>query len=143
MKMKTKTAFLLAVGALTFAGCGGSDTDSTADRAAIEQLVADFNLANERRDGAAVCDLLQPSTFLDTFTSKAKCARETDQILAQSKGTPKLVIEDIALEGDNATVTFAGRSNEAPMIKENGRWYIVLESGETGASQESTAEDGG
>jgi hypothetical protein len=143
MKMKTKMAFLLTVGATAFAGCGGSETDNTADIAAIEQLVADFNQANERKDGAAVCDLFQPSTFFKTFGSKAKCARETDQIFAQSKQTPKLVIEDIAVEGTTAAVTFIGRTNEAPMVKEGGSWYIALESDETGAAQDSNAEDGG
>ena len=88
MKTTSKVACALVAGAMALAGCGGGDSGSAEDEAAIEELVTPINQANADRDGAAYCDLLQPSTFFDTFTSRAKCARETNQILDQAGRQP-------------------------------------------------------
>ncbi len=126
MRTKSKLACALVAGALAFAGCGSGDSGSEDDRAAIEQIVAGINTANADQDGAAYCDLLQPSTFFDTFTSRAKCARETNQILDQAGRQSELEVESISVDGDTARVTFTGRSGEAPFVKEDGRWYLAL-----------------
>lgn len=140
MKTMTRLAFLLAAGVLALSGCGGSDSGNQADTEAIEELVAGLNRANADRDGAAVCQLLQPSTFAMTFSSRSKCASETGQILKQAGESPKLVIEDISIEGETATVSFAGRSGEAPLVKEGGSWYLSLEPG-TSATADDPATD--
>ena len=126
MRTKRKLSFALAVGALAVVGCGGGDSGSEEDRAAIEGLVTQINRANADRDGAAYCDLLQPSTFLDTFPSRARCVRETNQILDQAGRQPALVVENISVDGDTARVAFAERSGEAPFVKEDDRWYLAL-----------------
>ncbi len=129
MRTTSKAACALVVGALVFAGCGGGDSGSAEDEAAIEEVVTLINRANADSDGAAYCDLLQPSTFFDTFTSRAKCARETNQILEQAGSQPELEVESITVDGDTAKVTFAGRSGEAPFVKEDDRWYLALGQG--------------
>ena len=126
MRTKSKLACALVAGALALAGCGSSDSGSQDDRAAIEQIVDGINTANADKDGAAYCDLLQPSTFFDTFTSRAKCVRETNQILDQVGRQSELEVESISVDGDTARVTFAGRSGEAPFVREDGQWYLAL-----------------
>lgn len=149
MKTKSKLAFALVVTALAVVACGGGDSGSEDDRAAIEELVTQINRANADSDGAAYCDLLQPSTFFDTFTSKARCARETNQILDQAGRQPALEVESISVDGDTARVTFAGRSGEAPFVKEGDRWYLALgqapadPAGEAAGSAGQGAGDGG
>jgi ABC-type glycerol-3-phosphate transport system substrate-binding protein len=129
MRKTSKVACALVAGALALAGCGGGNSGSAEDETAIEEIVTQINRANEDADGAAYCDLLQPSTFFETFTSKAKCARETDQILNQAGRQPELEVESVSVDGDTAKVTFAGRSGEAPFVKEDGRWYLALGEG--------------
>jgi hypothetical protein len=126
MKTTTRLVCLLAVGALVVAGCGGGDSGNEADTAAIEQVVAEINRANSEQDGAAYCDLLQPSTFFDSFSSRSRCASETEQILEQAGEQPELVVEDITIDGDTANVSFVGRSGEAPFVKEGDSWYLAL-----------------
>ncbi|MEX0620972.1 MAG: hypothetical protein WD181_05260 [Solirubrobacterales bacterium] len=142
MKTSIKMAFLLLAGAVAIAGCGGSDASSEADTVAINELVVEFNRANAQKDGAAVCGLLQPSTFSYSFSSKAKCASETSQILELAGRQPELVVEDITIDGNTANVSFAGRSGEAPLVKEGNSWYLALDSGSGTPVDESAAGDG-
>lgn len=141
MKTTSRLALLLVAGALTIAGCGGGDSGNEADTAAINEVVAGINRANSEKDGAAYCDLLQPSTFFDSFSSKSKCASETDQILKQAGEQPDLVVEDIKIDGDTANVSFVGRSGEAPFVKENDNWYLVLGRATAGPSEAAPAPD--
>jgi hypothetical protein len=143
MRTTSKAACALVAGALLFAGCGGGESGSAADEAAIEEIVSQINRANADRDGAAYCDLLQPSTFFDTFTSRAKCARETNQILEQAGRQPELEVESVSVDGDTARVTFAGRSGEAPFIREDGRWYLALGQGSPEPAETGSGSDGG
>ncbi len=142
MRTKSKLALALVAGALVFAGCGGGDSGSEDDRAAIEEVVAQINAANNQADGAAYCDLLQPSTFSDTFTSRARCVRETNQILEQAGRQSELEVESVTVDGDTARVSFAGRSGEAPFVKEDDRWYLALNQG-VAEPVESEASQGG
>jgi len=143
MRTKSKLTCALAVGVLAFAGCGGGDSGSEDDRAAIEEIVAQINGANAEKDGAAYCDLLQPSTFFDTFTSRAKCARETDQILDQAGRQPELVVESVSVDGDTAKVAFAERSGEAPFVREDDRWYLTLSQAASEPADSEAAQGGG
>jgi len=142
MKTTSRLALLLAVGTLVLAGCGGGGSGNEVDNAAIEELVAELNRANAQRDGAAVCELLQPSTFAMAFNSRAKCASETGQILKQAGKPPKLVVEDISIDGEAATVSFVGRSGEAPLVKEGGNWYLALDSATSAQADEPATDDG-
>ena len=143
MKTRTRLALLLAAGMLVIAGCGGGDSGSEADTAAINEVVAEINRANAEQDGAAYCDLLQPSTFFESFNSKAKCATETDQILEQAGEQPELVVEDITIDGDTANVSFVGRSGEAPFVKEGDSWYLALGQGTATPAEEPAAGEEG
>lgn len=142
MKTTSRLAFLLAAGTLALAGCGSGGSDSEADSAAIQELVTELNRANAQRDGAAVCELLQPSTFAMAFNSRAKCASETGQILKQAGKPPKLVVEDISVDGETATVSFVGRSGEAPLVKEGGNWYLELDPAISAPADAPAADDG-
>ena len=142
MRTKIKLACALVAGMLAFAACGSGDSGSEDDRAAIEQIVAGINMANAEQDGEAYCDLLQPSTFFDTFTSRAKCARETNQILDQAGRQPELEVESISVDGDTARVTFTGRSGEAPFVKEDDKWYLALGQGVTESAEGAGASGG-
>jgi hypothetical protein len=144
MKTITRLACLLAAGALVLAGCGGGDSGQEADTEAINQVVTDINQANDERDGAAYCELLQPSNFLETFDSMNECATETDQILEQAGDQPDLEVEDISIDGDTANVSFVGRSGEAPFVKEGDSWYLVLGQPASGTTEAGPApEDSG
>ncbi len=143
MRTKSKLACALVVGLLAVAGCGDDDSGSADDQVAIEEVVAQINLANAEKDGAAYCDLLQPSTFFDTFTSRAKCVRETNQILEQVGRQPELEVESVSVDGDTAKVAFAGRSGEAPFVKEDDRWYLVLSQGVADPAESEAAQGGG
>ena len=92
MKTTSRLAFLLAVGALALAGCGGGGSGNEVDNSAIEELVAELNRANAQRDGAAVCELLQPSTFSVAFSSRAKCASETGVRVADTTMVSSLTV---------------------------------------------------
>ena len=143
MKTTSRLAFLLAVGTLALAGCGGGGSGNEVDNSAIEELVAELNRANAQRDGAAVCELLQPSTFSVAFSSRAKCASETGQILKQAGKPPKLVVEDISIDGETATVSFVGRSGEAPLVEEGGNWYLALDPATSAPADDPATDDGG
>jgi hypothetical protein len=143
MRMTSKVACALVVGALAIAGCGDDESGDSEDEAAIEQVVVEIDRATADRDGAAYCELLQPSTLFDTFTSRARCVRETNQILEQAGEQPKLEVESVAVDGDTARVTFSGRSGEAPFIKEDGRWYLVLGQGAAEPADSGSSSGGG
>jgi hypothetical protein len=106
-------------------------------------VVAEINRANAEQDGAAYCELLQPSTFFESFNSKAKCATETDQILEQAGEQPELVVEDITIDGDTANVSFVGRSGEAPFVREGDNWYLALGQGTATPAEEPAAGEEG
>ncbi len=141
MRMTNRVALVLAAAAVAISGCGGDDSGSEADTAAIQDVVTEINRANVEKDGAAYCDLLQPSTFSGTFSSRAKCAEETNQILEQAGKQPELVVENISIDGDTAKVTFAERSGEAPFIKENGNWYLTLGQGTADSPSGGVTDD--
>jgi hypothetical protein len=140
MKTTTRLACLLAAGAILLTGCGG-DSGEEADTAAINEVVEKINAASTQKDGAAYCELIQPSTFLGTFDSMNECARETDQILEGAGEQPELVVEDITVDGDTAMVSFTGRSGEAPFVKEEGTWYLTLGPGTSAPAEEPAAGD--
>lgn len=143
MRTTSKLACALVAGALAISGCGGDDSGSEEDTAAINELVTQINAANAEKDGAAYCNLLQPSTFSETFTSKARCVRETNQILEQAGKQPELVVEGVSVDGDTAKVTFAERSGEAPFVKENGNWYLTLGQGTADSPSDGVSEGSG
>jgi hypothetical protein len=154
MKTTTRLACALAIAAVAVTGCGGGDSGTAADTAAINDLVAEINRANTEKDGGAYCDLLQPSAFLDSFNSRNECATETNQILEQSAVQPDLVVEDITIDGDTAMVSFVGRSGEAPLVKEGDSWYLALgqataapaddaDAGAAGTDGDAGSTDGG
>lgn len=134
MLRKALTCALLAA-AVVAAGCGGSDeSTSEADEGAIRELVTKVNEAAANKDASAFCLLFQPSGIEATFHDIDRCVSETRQILKNAGEQPELRVESIEVDGDQATVTFAGNTlTEYNVVKEGGHWYWPIDPGDVGA----------
>lgn len=116
---------------LLAAGCGSSeDSPSEEDTQAINKLVADLNEATQEKDASAFCLLIQPSAVDETFHGIDQCVKETKPILKNATDQPVLEVEDIIVEGDQATVTFP--QGEANFVREGSQWYLPLTSNDLG-----------
>ena len=136
MKMKLTIVSLLAAVALAANGCGsGSDSGNSEDETAITELVAQINKVSKDKDAQGFCAVMQPSGVKATFDTYARCVKETTAILKQQAASqPTLKVEDITIDGDRATVDLSGSNSSAPveLVKEDGRWYVPLSTGDTG-----------
>jgi len=133
MKFKLTLVTALAITALAAAGCGGDDDSSSdaEDTAAITELVAEINRVTEDKDAQGFCALIQPSGVKSEFDTQTKCVEETAVVLEQNAGSqPTLEIEEISIDGDEATVDLKSNVGGAPvnLVKEGGKWYIPLTS---------------
>lgn len=139
MKLKLAFAAVLAATFVVVAGCGGDDTssaDKQQDTDDITALVADINQVTKDRDAQGFCALMQPTGVTEVFNTQSQCVRETAAILKQDRPRdPELKIEDIEIDGDNATVTLVNNAGGAPidLVKEGGKWYVPLDKGDTPA----------
>lgn len=153
--MKRTFALMLvaAAGALLVAGCGDDGSADEADQEAITALVAELNRVTEEKDAKGFCDVMQPSRIESTFRSHARCVKETAAILEQAGDQPTLEVDSVEVEGDTALVKFTGRNGEAPLVREDGEWYIPLEAearispgdgttGDENAGDEPTGDEG-
>ncbi|MGB0120703.1 MAG: hypothetical protein WBP55_07110 [Solirubrobacterales bacterium] len=136
MKIRLTIVSVLAVGVLLAGGCGGdSSSDNSEDEAAITSLVEEVNRVSKDQDAQGFCALMQPSGVKATFDTYGKCVKETGQILKQSPQAPTdLKVEDISIDGDQATVNLSGETSGAPveLVKEDGKWYVPLSTSDTG-----------
>jgi len=135
MKTKLTLVTALAILSLAAAGCGGGDSsaDNAEDTEAITALVAEINRVTSEKDAQGFCAVMQPSGVKDTFNTQARCVQETTAILEQSAGgQPKLVIQEISIDGDKATVDLESNAGGAPvnLVKEGGKWYVPLSTAE-------------
>ena len=135
MLRKVAISAILAA-ALLVAGCGDSEeTTSDADIREIRELVTEVNAATKEKDASAFCLLIQPSAIEETFVDIDRCVRETKPILEQAGTQPTLEVEDVDVDGDLASVTFAGGTGtEATFVREGGQWYVPLDQGEVDSS---------
>ncbi len=145
MKRTFALIVIAATGALLLAGCGGGDEASDADQDAITALVTEVNRITQAKDAEGFCEVIQPSGMKATFKSRSRCVRETEAILKQAGKQPTLEIDSIEVDGDTAQVKFKGRNGDASLVREDGKWYIPLESqqaasaaGDAGADSEPT-----
>lgn len=139
--MLRKLAICALAGVVLFAsGCGGSDdSTSEADDQAIRELVTKLNQATRDKDASAFCLIMQPSAVEETFHDIDRCVKETRPILESAGDQQQLQVDSIEVNGDIATVTFAGSTgNEAKFVREAGQWYVPLDQGDI-ASAESTS----
>ncbi|HRV59816.1 MAG: hypothetical protein KDB54_03750 [Solirubrobacterales bacterium] len=137
-------ATTLTCTALVAAGCGGSD-DSTSeeDNQAITDLVSKLNQATRDKDASEFCLIMQPSAVDETFHDIDRCVSETKPILQAAGKQPVLKVESIEVNGDIATVTFAGSSgNEAKFVREDGQWYVPLSQSEITTNPDSAGNGG-
>ncbi len=125
--------------ALLAAGCGNSDeSTSNEDEKEIRELVTEVNQATAGKDASAFCLLIQPSAIEKTFVDIDRCVKETKKILEQAGEQPTLEVESVEVDGDLASVTFAGSaSNEATFVREGGRWYVPLDQSEINVDADS------
>lgn len=131
------TVAAILTAAIIAAGCGGGSESDSADRQRIRDLITEVNRATADRDAEGFCAVIAPSAVRQTFQTRARCARETGAILKQAGDQPPLEVDSIEVLGDRAKITFKGRNGEAVVVREKGRWYVPLDSGE------STSVDGG
>ncbi|MBK5233400.1 MAG: hypothetical protein JJE13_10520 [Thermoleophilia bacterium] len=139
MKLKLALAAVLAATFVVATGCGSDDTssaDTQQDTDDITALVADINQVTQDKDAQGFCALMQPTGVTEVFNTQSQCVRETTKILDQDRTKePELKIEDIAIDGDDATVTLVNNAGGAPidLVKEGGKWYVPLTSEDSAA----------
>lgn len=125
---RVATLLLIGLSLGAAVGCGGGSDADPADEEAVRELISEVNRATADRDAEAFCAVIAPSALKRTFQTASRCARETGAILKQAGEQPALEVDTIEITGDRATVTFKGRNGEAAVIREDGRWYIPLDS---------------
>jgi hypothetical protein len=115
---KTRTALLLTLPALAFGACGSSGSDSNSDEDQITSVV-DAVAA----DPLAICDHLS-ADMLRRLGGKDACVRAGE---ASGDRGSKATIEDLAVDGDTATVriTDADGPTEVKFVKEDGDWKVA------------------
>lgn len=142
MKRAASALAVAALGIAAITGCGGSQ-DESADEQAIRDLISRVNQATADRDAAAACDAIAPSSIAEQFNTRGRCIRETGVILKQAGDQPQVEVQSVDVTGDKATVTFKDRNGEVGVIREDGEWYIPIESGAVDPGQGAAAPDGG
>ncbi|MBK5110285.1 MAG: hypothetical protein JJE10_02835 [Thermoleophilia bacterium] len=144
MKSTLAVAAIFAAAVLVLAGCGGDgSSDSAADEQSITELVGELNRITAGKDASGFCDVMQPSGVKANFNSRGRCVRETTRILQQAGPQPTLNIEDIAVDGDQATVNLEGSVGELSLVRENGEWYIAFSDTGSGGSGSAGQEASG
>lgn len=144
MKRLVATLAAVLMTATLAAGCGGNGSDDdSADRQRITDLITEVNRVTADRDAKGFCAVIAPSAIKQTFQTRARCARETGAILKQAGDQPPLEIDSIDVLGDRAKITFKDRNGEAVVVREKGRWYVPLDSGEDTAVESDTGPESG
>jgi hypothetical protein len=134
----------LIASTLVAVGCGDSgDSTSDADTQAIKELVTKMNEATQARDASAFCLIMQPSAVEKTFHDIDRCVSETRPILKAAGKQPELEVESVEVDGDVATVQFAGDAGgEARFVREGSQWYVPLDTGDDSTVDTSVGTDG-
>lgn len=119
---------LLVMGMMV-AGCG-SGPDREEDRAQIEALFERISSANVRQDARAYCEVFSPESLEKAFISLSRCIRETDDVFTRSRESgvapTRLEVAEVTFVDDRARVELTGRTGEANLIEQDGRWYLEL-----------------
>lgn len=144
MKRILAVIALAAAGIMLVAGCGGGDGNGETEVKAINALVAELNRVTSEKDATGFCDVMQPSGLKAAFNTKQRCVQETTKILKEAGKQPVLTVDSISVDGDQALVKFKDRNGEAPLVKEDGKWYVPLDlnpAEATGTGSESADAD--
>lgn len=131
-----------ALGITGLAGCGGGSQNDSADEQEIRDLISRVNQATADRDPGAACDAIAPSSIAARFKTRGRCVRETGAILKQAGEQPQVEIQSIDITGDRAEVTFKDRNGAVDLVREDGRWYIPIDSGQRAPSPGSASGPG-
>ena len=127
----SRVALLAMIAALAapLAGCdtplsGKSDTESAGD------TLIDLIDARNRRDFAAVCDLIAEQQLAKFKQAGTTCQKALPRI-AKKGTTITIRIEQVRVSGDRATVDAtvsqtggAGNAQTILLVKENGDWKV-------------------
>lgn len=126
----------LVTGALLAAGCGdGEDSDDVRE---IRELVNRINQASSGQDARAGCSVIAPSSIRRQFGSRARCVRETAAILKAAGKQPEVTVETVTVDGDEARVVMEGAGGEIHLIREDGAWYVPIDSGQPVKAEDDT-----
>ncbi len=143
MKRAVAVLAVATFGILAITGCGGSSSENAADEQEIRDLIARVNQATADRDAGAACDAIAPSSIEEQFTTRARCVKETGTILKQAGDQSQVEVQSIEITGDQATVTFKDRNGEVGVIREDGKWYIPIDSGQPAGEEGSGPAESG
>jgi hypothetical protein len=136
-------ATTLALAAVGFSGCGGSENESpasaegTAEEEAVLEVYADYQEAILLVDADMFCEILttgakdqlldQPSGRVDCETAASLAlssfSDEDRETVRSAQG--KSGVDDVVVDGRSATVTTPS-GNEVPFESENGEWRLDL-----------------
>lgn len=137
------TVAAVITAAILAAGCGGGSEGDSADQQQVRDLIAEVNRVTADRDAEGFCAVIAPSAVKQAFQTKGRCARETGAILKQAGDQPPLEVDSVDVLGDRAKVTFKDRNGEAVVVREKGRWYVPLDSGESTSVEGDTGAESG
>jgi hypothetical protein len=129
----------VAAAAVIAVGCGGDDDNGdSSDESGVAQTIADLSTASRNADGARICSSVFAAALEENVrrASKQSCAAEVKENLP--KGGYDLKVDDLNVEGDNATVNVTvsppdavlvpGQTDDKVIIalaKEGGDWRII------------------
>lgn len=142
MKRVLAAAAVAVFGFAAMAGCGGDSQDTAADEQAIRDLIQRVNQATAARDAGAACDAFAPSSIRAQFNTRGQCVRETAIILKQAGDQQPVQVQSVSVDGDRARVSFKNRTGEVEVVRENGKWYIPIESGQAETADGPSGADG-
>jgi hypothetical protein len=133
----TSLAAVTAVVALALPGCGGSSksnkttttAQSSADKAAVTQVLSDLQAASRAGDGKRICNEIFTPKLADSVTASAKsgsCAKEVKAKLFSPKA--KISVGQVTISDPVdalAVITEAsGNTSKVFLVKQSNRWRI-------------------
>lgn len=130
--MKVFAVAAVSVAVLGFAGCGGSDSDSSPDEDAIRAAASDFSTAIADGNYADACDLFAPESvkFFDSQKQIPGGCSGVMKLTYGSKSDDDIEamgeVESVDVSGDKATADLGG-GETARYEKIDGNWVMTLE----------------
>lgn len=109
------------------AGCGGGDSNTTSDQAAVRATVVELTAASRAGSGTKICDELFTPLLKQSVAKAARrpCATEVSAKLLSPKA--KFDVQDVAVQGSQATATVMdqfGKASTLSLVKAKGGWRI-------------------
>lgn len=133
--MRSLTALLALLAALTLAACGSAGTDSSGDFEGQEREVAstveDLQSAAADDDASEICRTLLAKSLLDRLGGAGSgCQKAVDTAL-DATDTTELNVESVQVNGTNATARVESGSGDSAttrtvqLTREGSNWKIA------------------